>query len=79
MQIMHKGAALMPVDLAQLQGGIPIVLDIITIAGTLANSGNTAIPGKMCHRNHGSKLADFAETITGTINVGMLCMLALSI
>ena len=77
--MMQIGAALMPVDLAQLRGGIPIVLDTITIAGTPANSGNGASPGKMCHRNHGSNLAGFASTITGTINVEMLCMLALSI
>ena len=77
--MMQIGAALMPVDLAQLQGGMPIVLNTITIAGTPGNSGNIASPGKMCHRNHGSNLADFARAITGTINVEMLCMLALNI
>ena len=74
--MMQIGTALMPIDLAQLQGGIPIVLGTIAIAGT---PGNEASPGNMCHRNHGSNLAGFASAITGTINVEMLCMLALNI
>ena len=76
MQMMQIGAALMPVDLAQLQGGIPIVLGTIAIAGT---SGNEASPGNMCHRNHGSNFAGFASAGTGTISVGMLCMQPLNI
>ena len=41
--MMQIGTALMPIDLAQLQGGIPIVLGTIAIAGTQATKPAQAI------------------------------------